>query len=378
MKRAAAALGLTYFAISGFSPRTSEKTYEEFKPHMRAVYQSLMNVFPYAFNKNSFAHKDQAKLIGENLELLAVHAVHIERLAKTHETGHSHMSFQLARTAQQATLKFKAGAPEQAQFYLEEAFNTCLSCHTSRTSANDSEFTLEFGKDVNWELMGGFGKARFLAFSRQFEKSLDEYERIFTSQQMSLEELLQDDPFVEYLILALRVKDEKSRVIKTFSTLHSQSMPAMIKRDIGAWLEAVKKIQPRRKGQDELSYARQLIAEGRKAMEFPQDRRSLVHSILASKELLAYLNQSKIKEAQQAEAYYELGLCELVIGSVQMAGDSGFYFEEAIRLSPKAEFAKKAFALYEEGVLFGYSGSGGIKLPAEEKTKLDALRALVQ
>ncbi len=364
--------------LGAFRPRNGEKTYEEFKPHMRAIYQSLMNIYPYTLSQKAFNQKEQAKLIEENLQILADHAGYIERLAHEDESGHSHLSHQLSRNAQQAVLKFKSGLGHQAQFYIQEVYDTCLTCHTSRTSQDDSEFTVDFGKDVNWDAMGGFGRARFLSLSRQFEKAMDEYEKIFLSQQMSLEELLQYDPFVDYMILGLRVKEEKGRVAKTFESLMAKPLPAMVKSDLDAWVKSLKKVPAKSAKQSELAYAKELIKASQSLSEYPQDRKGLVYSILASKELLGYLKQKKIPEAKRAETYYELGLSEMRIGSPQIAGESGYYFEEAIRLAPKAAFSKKAFALYEEGLLFGYSGSGGVNLPASEKQRLEDLRTLVE
>ncbi len=376
MKRALVicAMGLSLLA---FKPKTGDKSYEDLRPHMRAVYQSLMNIFPFAVSREAFVDKKNEKLIEDNLKLIAEHAKLIDAVVAKDEKGHAFLSQQLLRNASLASLRYKSGHPEQAQFYVEEMYDTCLSCHTSRGSSSDSAFTMDFPKDVKPEALGTLGKARFLALSRQFEKAMDEYERLFASGELSLEDLLHYDPFVDYMLLALRVKDDRPRLIKTFSTLKLENYPVMIRHDLSAWVEALKKIKPKPAKLSELDYAKQLIHSAQSVAEYPRDRSGLVYYIYGSRALRDYLKNTELAKPLKAEAYYQLGVCELGIGVPYLPTESGLYFEESIRLAPHSNFSKKAFALYEEGLLFGYSGSSGLHLPDDEKQKLEELRKLV-
>ncbi|MFY7930940.1 MAG: hypothetical protein ACOVS5_18885 [Oligoflexus sp.] len=370
-------LGSLCLLLGAFKLQDGGKTYEQLKPHMRVVYQSLVNIFPYSFNKGTLLDRDNTKIISENLQLIAEHSAHIQQLVSSDEKGHAFLSYQLERNAQQALIKYKAGLGDQAQFYIEELYDTCLSCHTSRTSGSDSVFAMDFAKDFKADALGTFGKARFLSLSRQFEKALDEYERIFNSESLSLEELLHYDPFVDYLVLAIRVKEDRARVIKTFSTLKQKPMPLMVKNDLEAWVQALTKIAQRPAQKNDLVYARSLLEDARSGKDFPRDRGGLVYYITASKLLRDHLNKPKIPAQDKAETYFQLGIAELGIGAPYLTIESGLYFEESIKLAPKAAFAKKAFALYEENLLYGYSGSSGVNLPEDERTKLEKLRKLV-
>lgn len=351
--------------------KSGEKSYEEFKPHMRAVYSSLLTIFPLTLNTRSFVSKDNSKAIQANLDLIAQHAKDINTLASKDEKGHEYLSVQLERNARQAALKYRDGLHDQAHFFVEELYDTCLSCHTSRGSSGDSAFTLDLGKDLNLEAMGTFGKAKFLTLSRQFDRALDEYERIFKSQELSLEELLHFDPLVDYLVLAVRVKNDPDRPLKTFAELLKRPLPAPIKSDLESWQKSLKLVKQRGKNQNDLQFARILIKDG------TRDRHGLVNYIFASRFLKDHLTQPKISSQDKAETYYQLGICELSIGESLLSGESGMYLEEAIRLAPKATFAKRAFELYEESVTLGYTGSSGIHLPPDEKARLDELRKMV-
>jgi tetratricopeptide (TPR) repeat protein len=268
-------------------------------------------------------------------------------------------------------LKYKDGMHDQAHFFLEEVYDACLSCHTSRSSSTDSAFTMDLSSNINLEAMGTFGKARFLALSRQFDRALDEYERILKGRELSLEELLHFDPLADYLVLAVRVKGDPSRPLATFGELLKRPLPGPLKHDLEAWQKTLKQVKARSKKQSDLQFARSLIKD------VNRDRQGLVNYIFASKYLKDHLKKVNLSATDKAETYYQLGICELSIGESLMSGESGMYLEESIRLAPKSPFAKRAFELYEESVTLGYTGSSGIHLPPEEKARLNELRKLV-
>ncbi|WP_141732281.1 hypothetical protein [Oligoflexus tunisiensis] len=371
MRSGLAILGVSALLLCGFRIKSGEKDYEDFKPHMRAVYSSLVTIFPLTLNTKNFTSKDNSKAIQDNLNLIAQHAKEINTLAAKDEKGHAYLSLQLERNARQAALKYKDGMHDQAHFFLEEVYDTCLSCHTSRSSSADSAFTMDLTGNLNMEAMGTFGKARFLALSRQFDRALDEYERILKGRELSLEELLHFDPLADYLVLAVRVKGDATRPLATFAELLKRPLPGPVKHDLEAWQKTLKQVKARPKKQSDLQFARSLIKD------VNRDRQGLVNYIFASKYLKDHLKKVNLSAADKAETYYQLGICELSIGESLLSGESGMYLEESIRLAPKAPFARRAYELYEESVTLGYTGSSGIHLPPEEKARLDELRKLV-
>ncbi len=364
-------LSIGALLLSGFRIKSGEKDYEDFKPHMRAVYSSLLTIFPLTLNTKSFTSKDNTKAIQENLNLIAQHAKEINTLAAKDEKGHAYLSLQLERNARQAALKYKDGFHDQAHFFVEELYDTCLSCHTSRSSSGDSAFTMDLSKNLDMDAMGTFGKAKFLALSRQFDRALDEYERILKSRELSLEELLHFDPLVDYMVLSVRVKGDADRPLKTFNELLKRPLPGPVKHDLESWQKSLKQVKSRPKNMNDLEFARTLIKD------VNRDRTGLVNYIFASKYLKDHLKKVNISSTDKAETYYQLGICELSIGESLLSGESGMYLEESIRLAPKAPFAKRAYELYEESVTLGYTGSAGINLPADEKARLDELKKLV-
>ena len=117
---------------------------------------------------------------------------------------------------------------------------------------------------------------------------------------------------------------------------------------------------------------------------FPEDPRSLVHFVEASR-LLHRFVQARAEappgdaddRRRLGEAYYLLGVAEAHITSNYWYAETEFFLESAIRLAPDSDFARKAYAWLEEDVLIGYSGSAGLEVPNDVSDYLRELRELL-
>lgn len=362
-------------AMMGFKIDSNENTYIRFRPHMQALYQSLTGVLGYALrDADSLSAKDLAT-IEQQLKGLSEQAKAVRVIASESDKGHELLARELEKNSELAYSKFKSGKRDQAKFYVSDVVNTCFGCHTSRSGGKDSQFTAKLSQDINLGEFDPLAKARFLSLSRQFEASEAEYEKILLSNKLNTDELINMDPVVEYLVLSLRVRDDSQRALKTLKSIESKPYPEVIKSDIKNWAAALSRHQNEKGKGTLLEQARKLIAEAKSSMEFPSDRSGMVQYILASKLLNAYLLQKDLTPSLKAETYYELGGCENIVGN-RLIDEATAYFEDAIRTQPKSPLARRAFARYEENLLNGYSGSGGLHLPDDEKSKLEQLRKL--
>jgi hypothetical protein len=79
-----------------------------------------------------------------------------------------------------------------------------------------------------------------------------------------------------------------------------------------------------------------------------------------------------------AEAYYLLGLAESHLARDTWASETPSYLEAAIRLAPQGRYAARAYALLEEEIVLGYTGSGGTRIPDDVEARLRELRDLTQ
>ena len=113
-------------------------------------------------------------------------------------------------------------------------------------------------------------------------------------------------------------------------------------------------------------------------MDYPLDRTGLVDYIAASALLNRFMTNKAIKAEQTSEAYYLLGVTEALIGRSTWLTQTDYYFEAAVRASPKSVSANKAFDALEQQILMEYSGSGGTNIPEDIQANLDELRGLVK
>jgi len=109
----------------------------------------------------------------------------------------------------------------------------------------------------------------------------------------------------------------------------------------------------------------------------PGGRAGLVQYIIASSLLHRLLDSGHATPAEAAEAWYLLGITEEGLNPGFWVSQGDFYLETAIRTDPKGPSAERAYALLEQSVVEGYSGSAGVNVPPEEEARLAELRKLM-
>jgi tetratricopeptide (TPR) repeat protein len=340
------------------------------------MFQTVQNLLPYYVNRDDFRDPRHEDKIGQYLEQLAKLSEKIEGKTKHYDAELKSLGATFDEDVQAAQQSFTKGAHNQAFFYVEEVLATCFSCHASRSTESDSQFA-DITEKIDWSQVEPFMRPRFLTVSRQFDKALTEYENLILNRGLSIAEVLHYDPFLNYLVLAIRVKNDKARALKTLQKALKKPYPRILKNDLKVWSDSLKDIVESDKKTAKLERAEEFIEKGRSLAEYPRDQSGIVYHIEASR-ILKELLVTVEKSPTQAEVAYLLGLTELVIGSPFFGLQAQRYFETAIRKKPGSPVARRAFDLYEENLIFGYSGSSGLHLPASEKEKLEELRKKAQ
>ncbi len=373
-----AVLSFTILLMSsiGFAfdlPNSKQKA--ELKSYMQSIFQSITVVLPMHLSQKKFYDPAQHKLIVDHLGNISKQAQSVFKVLRQSDEEHRILSQSLAEYARSAYRSFEVGAVDQAYYFTEELLETCLSCHTSRQSAQDSGFTT-FAGNVDFDTLSPFAKAKFLSISRQFDKALVEYERILVKQPPTLAEILHFDPFLQYLTIGIRVRGENQRILNVLKKLvKMKDYAASVKTDMSFWIQSLESLQLKKfKQGTALAQAKLLLKAGRNLMEYPRDQAGAIYFLEASKRLKKFIQSKSIKSTERAEAYLLTGKSEMVLGRPFLGPEAKHYFEIAIMSAPKSETAKEAFSLYQENLIFGYTGSSGIHLPKDEKEKLEYLR----
>jgi hypothetical protein len=82
--------------------------------------------------------------------------------------------------------------------------------------------------------------------------------------------------------------------------------------------------------------------------------------------------------ADQARALYLLGKSYEVLDELGSWNLHENYYESCVLRDPKSATAKRCFNRLEASLYLGYSGSAGVNLPADERSRLEKLRGMVQ
>jgi hypothetical protein len=188
------------------------------------------------------------------------------------------------------------------------------------------------------------------------------------------------DTLPEYLKVVIRVKGDMKRALATLDGLIKRNdLPKFMSREITTWKSSLTKLSGEMaKSGHELTRASKIIQNARRTMDYPMDRSGLVDYITASALLNKFMDQKALTAQQTSEGYYLLGVTEALIGRSTWLTQTDYYFEAAVRASPKSASAFKAFDALEQQILMEYSGSGGTNIPEDIQANLEELRGLVK
>ncbi|RYZ85621.1 MAG: hypothetical protein EOP04_15565 [Proteobacteria bacterium] len=343
---------------------------------MQSIYASVVQLMPLFLTDESKIRGSEKQVMETQLKNLAEQSQSIQKLALKSDASHQARARDLAVSSEAAYTQFKQNRQSQARFLLSDVLNTCFGCHTSRESEKDSQFVTNFNKDVKWKSLEPLARARFLALSRQFDASIKEYEVLLKSADISEDDFINLDPLVEYMILGLRVKNDRNQVENTLKSIKLDLYPEIVKNDINSWVKSLEELKKEKPASSMFLEAKNQMTLAKQSLEYPQDRKGLVRYIIASRILNDVVQDKSLPTLERAEAYYNLGLCENIIDVNFFSDQSLAYFEETIRLAPRSELSKKAFAQFEDIVRFSFSGSAGTSIPESEKEKMRSLKKM--
>jgi hypothetical protein len=143
------------------------------------------------------------------------------------------------------------------------------------------------------------------------------------------------------------------------------------------WIASLEELRTRPSKGDQLDFARALIRKAKVEQSYPGSRDGLVELVAASGALQRYLASTEPTPAKASEAYYLLGVTEAYISRSHWVSETEFFLETSIRMDPKSPTARKAFALLDEYIRLGYSGSAGTHIPPDVRAKLNELHELI-
>ncbi len=345
---------------------------------MREIFAGIRVLLPLSADDQAFRSAARRAEILAAFDRIAAGAAH----ASDHIAGDDQrirfLAGGLSDATREAKARFQRADYAHAQFMVHRFTDFCIACHTRVPSLADSPLAQGFVSDKAIAKLPAASRASILVATRRFDDALATYEELFASSTLPAELL---EPLSEYLRVAIRVKHDIERARATLEKFAARSdLWSVLRRDVQGWLAALEGVSPQTSKTASVARAREFLTSARSARRYPLDARSgMIQRDLAASELHRYLEKhAGEKSLEVAEAYYLLGRIEGEVPFGHVISESDFYLETAVRLAPADAIGREAFDLYEERAILGWTGSGGTRLPAEVKRKLDELRELVQ
>ena len=233
-------------------------------------------------------------------------------------------------------------------------------------------------------LESSFEKAEFFDATWQFDRALDEFQKILEDPVAAQDHQLEWQSAAYYSIAtAVRVKRDPDRAMAIVTlVINSPAAPVFLKQDARHWQESLQQWKnevPRKltTADDLFKEAERLIGLATDIQEYPADRAGDILYLRASSCLHDFLSRYP-DSPRIAEALLLLGTCYEILREPELWSLHELYYEACVRKSPHTQIAETCYARYEQSIFFGYSGTSGISLPAEVKKHLEELKKLAR
>ncbi len=255
----------------------------------------------------------------------------------------------------------------------------CIACHTRSASSLDLS---SLQKEVPKVLQTSLEKAEFFDATWQFDKALEEFQKILADPQILKDHELEWQRAAYYAIAtSVRVKRDPERAMTIVNLiLKSTEAPRFVKSQARQWkmsLEQWKNEEPKdlTTANALLNEAERLIALASQLQEYQSDHSTDILYLRATSCLHDFLS-SYPDSPDVAKALLLLGNCYEALQAPELWNVHELYYEACIRKSPYTEIAQTCYERYEQSVFFGYSGSAGLSLPSAIKKHLRELKKL--
>lgn len=370
-------------AVNAYAVNDDSKV--QAKAIMGGVYGSFVKVIPYVYSdensieilkKDPIKKADLIKNLTDISEFFksAKHVEYFQRpgFRPSLDTMNSHLSDTIT-SVQSDNFAF-------AQKRLNALTSLCISCHSQLSEHGTANaFGDEINKARREDFESDYAFGNYLYLVRRFDDS-EKY------LNLALERAIKESRSHELYTSLRRVISIHTKIAFNFDKANKfvdkykkdLRLPVLAKTTLGSWsksLQPWKKLNFNKVNSIELFIKTYLnpLDEMKEQTGGDNDITLLISSGVLSK----YLNDHPQTQSAPLILYW-LAVAERRLSSTYFFTLSDLYLKDCIKLYPKSEFAKKCYGLYEENIQFGYSGSSGTDIPADEKRELARLRALLK
>lgn len=343
---------------------------------MQSILAALEVALPASLSEERYSDPENREEVGQALHRLAESASTLDSHGRS--AGFATLREALAHDAAEVSRRYDAGRYAESRFLLDQITQDCVACHT-RLPGPQSDLGRQLTSKVEREGLSDVERIRLAIATRQFDAALAACEHLFSQETFSLTDLQSRSLLIDYLVIALRVREQPARARRTLASLEARDpKPGYFHQELSGYVQALQDLEDDPPIGSPFQQARTLMERGEERARFPADRAPLVDYLAASGRLEPLLEGSSLTPAEQSWAYYWLGITESVLRWPTWASPRYAYLEEAIRVDPQGPAAQPAFALLVLELSTAYGGSSGIHLPEDELENLDELYRLIE
>ncbi len=345
---------------------------------MAEIVAALATALPLSLSDARFSDPARRAEILAALGALAEAGGRLEAHAGDRDASFDFLSGSLARDSREILRRYEEDRYAEARFLLHQVTDNCVACHSRLPDTQAHPLGQMLFEDAEVAALPPEERVELEVATRQFGRALDTYEALFASADVAPVDLDLLGVFDDYLELCLRVQQDPGRPAAAFARLLERSdLSPPLRSTLASWKTALEELSRRPAPEPSLAAARSLVDTARDQSRFPDDRRALVPYVAASGLLHRYVAEGSPSPSELAEAYYWLGVIESHVGRSFLLSQTESFLEASIRTAPAEPTAEKAFALLEEFVISGYTGSAGTRVPADVQERLETLRVLI-
>lgn len=345
---------------------------------MAQIVEPLTVVLPLSLEESDFADPANRESIARSLRALAAAAAQLEQHGVRRDAGFRYLSGSLGADASATSRRFERGEYPESRYALHQLTNTCIVCHSRLPSDRESGLADQLFARAEVAKLSIRQRARLQMATRRFDAALISYEMLFADPLASPTNFDIGGDLLDYLTISLRVRQDPERPRATLARLARRpDVPAYMRRNLNAWVLALPEVAKDVGKPPSIKRARSLIANGQGVRGYAADRSGIIYDLGASSVLHRYLDANPEPGVETAEALYLIGITDAWTQRSYWVSEAEFALKASIRMAPNAPVAQDAYALLEEYIVLGHSGSGGTNIPPEVAAELLELRELI-
>lgn len=355
-------------------PRTTLGDTPQLKEKMQGLYRSLADLLTDVSSDERFNDPKNATRIEREIKALSGYSHDLNKKDQGSKLSDPTLpiigDFLVTETAE-AYRSFREGRKDYARSILRSVPGYCIECHSRNpVGADFSKLPLEPTAPLK-----PLDRARFYGATRQFDRSIAEFQRVLKGEVKSQSPYEFEDAIRSALTIAVRFKRNPALANEVIEASTSNlSLPKFLEQDLVRWQASVKEWEhdSKRKTTTEdglYAEAQRLVAQARKQQSYALDHGADILYLRASSVLYDLL-QKNPNGKHTADALLLQGMCYEVLSPRQLETLHYLYYEACIRQAPHTETARTCYRQYERSMFFGYTGSAGTDLPQEIQDKL--------